>query len=194
MSLWNMSMPTIFTYSILIEDRNHEEEAREFLDRQHERITRVEEDLLKATEDILPMESKCMTMTQLLQVCISLQGANVELMKRLDERLCRDYAGYRSVLTKERCIACMVDEPSPSPRAMELTTPWQPLVGASLEQVVETDNETDATTTPGSSAFFSPPWCLSEPEQTGTPVTPSLDNLRFRYETILRSMYHGEQL
>lgn len=178
----HMPTPTMISNIILIDDSKHKEEAREFLDRQHERITRVEEDLLKATEDILPMDSTRMTMTELVQVCFSLQRANVELMKRLDDRLCLDYAGYRSVLTKERCKACMVDEPSPSPPSVELSTPWQPLVGTSLEQVVETDNETDGTTTPGSSTFFSPPMTLSAQKQTSTPVTPSLDNLHLRYE------------
>ena len=71
---------------------------------------------------------------------------------------------------------------------VEMTTPsWQP-----LEQVVETDNETDATTTPGSSVFFSPPLSAtsSQPQRGGTPVTPSLDNLHLRY-VILVSLYHS---
>ena len=154
-------------------------EARSFLDVQHERITNIEEDLLKATEDILPVDAKCMTATELLQLCTSVQRTNVELMKRLDDRMRREYVGYESVLTKERCKACSVDEPSPSPPP---TTPWQPHVGASLEQVVETDNETD-TATPGSSVFFSPPLSPTSQPNQGTPVTPSLDNLHLRYET-----------
>lgn len=164
-------------------ERNHVEEAHTFLDMQQDRINSVEEALLKATEDILPMESKCMTITELVQACTSLQRANVELMKRLEERLCREYTGYDSGLTKEKIQACMVDEPTPSLPAGEVTmTPdaWQPTL---LEQVVETDNETDTTTTPGSLSFFSPPLSStsSKPATGDTPVTPSLDNLHLRY-------------
>lgn len=158
------------------------EETRSFLNAQQDRITRVEQSLFQATRDILPMESKCMTVTELVQACTSLQKANVEMMKRLEERLRRDYHAYQSVLNNENLQTCSIYDPTPSPPTVELTTPWQPLSGASLEQVVETDNETDATTTPGSSTFFSPPLTFSSSMPNGgdTPVTPSLDNLHLR--------------
>lgn len=171
-------------FIIIIDETNHVEQARAFLETQQDRITVVEETLLKATEAILPMmeHDQCMTVTELLQVCISLQRANIDLMKRLDDRMNRNYAGkYQSVLTKERIQECQVNAPSPSPpSAAEFSTPlWQQLP---LEQVVETDNETDATTTPGSTTFLSPPLSSSQQKQGGgTPVTPSLDSLHLRY-------------
>lgn len=123
-----------------------------------------------------------MTLAELLQSCVSLQQANVEFMKRLDEKMCREYAGYSSVLTNNpKCLVSQQQQQQQEPTCrvlVEMATPsWQP-----LEQVVETDNETDATTTPGSSAFLSPPLsATSQPQQGGTPVTPSLDHLQLRY-------------
>jgi hypothetical protein len=166
-------------YSLIIlflDEQHHVEEAQSFFTLQHERITRVEEDLLKATEDILPKDSRCMTVTELLHLCASLQRANVELMKRLDDRMCRDYAEYESVLTDKWLRSSMMKEET----SVAPTTPWQPLVGTFLAQVVETDNETDATTTPGSSAFFSPPLSAMLTKDSNTPVTPSLSSLRLR--------------
>lgn len=183
----------------------HEEQAKVFLNQQHDRITRIEEDLLKATEDLLPISSTSsspciMTVTELLGVCTALQQTNVKLMKQLDHKTSRQYSGnYTSVLTEERCHACMAmavvndeqDEPLSS-NAPSFRTPWQ-FSTTSLEQVVETDNETDTTTTPGSSIFVSPPLSLrlSDDDSKGhssggtttttTPVTPSLDNLHLRY-------------
>jgi hypothetical protein len=152
------------------------EEAQSFFGLQHDRITRVEEDLLRAIEFILPLNTNCMTVTELLHLCISLQKANVELMERVDYRMRRDYAGYESVLTDERLRTCtMAEEPSVEP-----TTPWQNVIGTSLEQVIETDNETDATTTPGSSVFFSPPLSAMSTRDSSTPVTPSVASLHLR--------------
>jgi hypothetical protein len=155
-----------------------------FLNEQRNRITRVEQQLLDATRDILPFESKCMTLAELLQSCVSLQQANVEFMKRLDDKLCREYTGYSSVLTNNpKCLVKQHQEEPTRRVVVEMATPsWQP-----LEQVVETDNETDATTTPGSSAFLSPPLSdtSQQPQQGGTPVTPSLDHLHLRYAILV---------
>jgi hypothetical protein len=161
---------------LFIDEQYHVEAVQSFFDLQHDRITRVEEDLLKATEDILPMDSRCMTVTELLHLCASLQRANVELMKRLNDRICRDYVGYESVLTDERLRSIIITEVN----SVTPTTPWQPRVGTLLEQVVETDNETDATTTPGSSVFFSPPLSAISTKGPNTPVTPSLASLHLR--------------
>ena len=157
------------------------EDAQEFLDLQFDRITHVEEDLLEATEDILPIESHCMTVTELVQLCTSLQRANVELMRLLDNKLRSEY-GCESALSEEQWSACKVEEGAPSP--VEEAAPWQNLVRTSLDQVVETDNETDATTTPGSSSFFSPPLSAFSTRERTTPATPTLDNLHLRYVNI----------
>jgi hypothetical protein len=161
---------------LFLDEQHHMKEAQCFFNLQHDRITRVEEDLLKATEDILPTDSRCMTVTELLLLCASLQRANEELMKRLDDRMCRDYAGYESVLTDEWLRSSMMKEKT----SVSPTTPLEPLVGTLLDQVVETDNETDATTTPGSSVFLSPPLSAMSTKDPNTPVTPSLASLHLR--------------
>lgn len=182
-SCFIMPIIALFTHILLKKDiKHHIKEAALFLNEQRNRITRIEQHLLDATRDILPFESKCMTLAELLQSCVSLQQANVEFMKRLDEKMCREYAGYSSVLTNNpKCLVSQQQQQQQEPTCrvlVEMATPsWQP-----LEQVVETDNETDATTTPGSSAFLSPPLsATSQPQQGGTPVTPSLDHLQLRY-------------
>lgn len=138
----------------------------------------MEQDVLGAAEDILPIESNCMTATELLQLCVSLQRANVELMKRLEKQMCWEFVAFQHVLSDEKLSACMVETMS---LAREPITPsWQPFVGTLLEQVVEMDNETDGTITPGSFGFFSPPFSTTRAQSSTTPVTPCLENLRLR--------------
>lgn len=176
-------------------DINHEEQALLFLREQQDRITKIEESLLESTEQILPLDiTKCMTVSELLQVCTSLQQANVQLMKHLDEKMSSGVF-YSSILSdQERVKSCLVnrhgndEETSPNTNNTNTTITTTPLSiwqQQPLEQVVETDNETDATTTPGSSTFFSPPLsstASSSNREGGTPVTPSIENLHLRYE------------
>lgn len=143
---------------------DHEKNARSFLDQQHQRLCKVEEDLIRSTEHILPVDSKCWTLTELSELCRSLHSSNIQRMRRLHNLFNSD-SGNALQTQKENDD---IDFLSPQ---------WTMPVRQPLERVVETDNETDGTMTPSAYSMFTSPPLTSSTQKavvSGFPRTPML--------------------
>jgi hypothetical protein len=113
-------------------------ETRDFLDSQEERINTAERKLLQATENIIPLgSSKQMTACEL----VNLLNQSAQLQDEMTMML--------------------------YPKAEKRPTPRHWSVGRPLDTLVETDNETDGTITPGSAL---------NPYFASSPATPLLNS------------------
>jgi hypothetical protein len=148
------------------------EDAETFLGNQRQRISTIEQQLFHATKDVLPKTTESMTITELAELCRCVQETNRRQMEQLKALF--EAAGIQ-VPWDERWSK----ETLLSPKD-DSNLHWS--LGRPLERVVEADTETDATTTPGSTATFLSPFNRgSSKKYPLTPTTPTMDSFSFRY-------------
>ena len=151
-----------------------QEQAQAFIDCQQERIAAIEEDLHHATDNILPIAEKSMSVTELAELIRLIQESN---RRQIEEIKCLlNAAGYEIPRDKNSM------EQFKGSRE-EATFHWT--LGRPLERVVEGDVESDGTTTPGSMGYQSPFWHRSSStrKQSLTPTTPTMESISFSAST-----------
>lgn len=182
------------------------EESENFMDTLHERLDQVDERMVTSTEYLLPTlssssnngnetSSSRMTATELSQLIESLHilcekkaiqfsnivNGNENSNKELEENVDEDSLSIQNYTTSTTSIDDMSQEQHQ--QQQHLTTPYHHWsLGLPLEQVVETDNETDRYSM-GSSSVMSPAVSTTLSKQGGvstTPCTPSVTELRLR--------------
>jgi hypothetical protein len=144
-----------------------EEHSATFLHSQRERIVTIEENLLQATEFILPDSSSASTVTELAELCRLVQDGSRQKIEILQQRL--QAMGVTS-LKSEESISRVA--PSPSNDVF-----WS--IGGPLASVVEGDVETEGATTPGSMLHPSP--FSSHRKASISPSTPTMNASSLRY-------------
>jgi hypothetical protein len=151
--------------------------SHDFLEEQEMRLLTVEQNLLRATDYILPREetntransSSQMTISELTHILESLHDLQSSQISRLEEMV-----GLKEKETE--------DSQQPTPEQ------YSRFAGRPLAAVMETDQETDASrTTPGSLAFMSPDYGYPAGKIGSlTPETPtiSFQELRLSASTV----------
>eukprot|EP00980_Cylindrotheca_fusiformis_P020314 scaffold7344_cov145-Cylindrotheca_fusiformis.AAC.12 len=150
-------------------EADREEDSASFLQSQRRRIATVEEDLLQATEFILPNSSSASTVTELAELCRLFQEGNRKKIEIIRQRL---QAMGATSLQQEESIS--PDAPTPSGSVF-----WS--IGGPLERVVEGDVETEGATTPGSMMQPSP--FPSNRKTSVSPATPTMDSISLSAST-----------
>ena len=154
----------MLTLQLLGDQRDH---AERFLKTQQRRVAGIEEQLVEATNFILPACPDSKTATELAELVRLVQEASRKKMQLLKARL--ELMGYD-----------WEEEPGIlSPQTPQAEIHWA--VGGRLESVVEGDVETEGATTPGSMLQPSPSYSANKEMPLLTPPTPTMDNFSFRY-------------
>lgn len=163
----------------------------------NQRVETVDESMMKATEYLLPTSTTTttnangktvaasrMTATELSQMISSLHVMNTQKIDRIENLLAgspRHQSQYSSPGSKAN-----TDEQDGT-QSSHGGTPYHWSLGLPLEKVVETDNETDrdrnSHTGSVSSMMMRSPSVTHTPTRQGpgTPLTPSIRELRLRY-------------
>lgn len=144
-----------------------EDQSAAFLHSQRERISSIEEDLLGATEFILPASSAASTVTELAALCRLVQDRNRKEIEVLQNRL--QAMGAMGLQQDE-----ILSPTAPTPPHDNF---WS--ISGPLERVIEGDVETEGATTPGSMLHPSP--FASNRKTSISPATPTMDVISLRY-------------
>jgi hypothetical protein len=155
------------------------------METQTTRIHFIEEELLLATQDILPSSNESKTITELAELCRLTQMATRQKLDLLKRRL--QEAGY--VVQSPKRSSTVAEDPQlrrhgrvgpaatsrniKSPPPSSVSWPLSTNIGGPLESVVEGDVETDGATTPGSMLQSPIPW-NSNIKNTGGRKTATL--------------------
>ena len=159
----------ILTSSINTSPELHRQRAQSFLKTQQDRLADIEDQLIQATNNILPECSESKTATELAEVVRLVQQASRQKLQLLKARL--EMMGYEWEEEPERIL---------SPKTPQTEVHWS--VGGHLESVLEGDVETEGATTPGSMIQPSP-FTDSKRKNSLTPTTPTLDRFSFSAST-----------
>lgn len=122
------------------------------------------------SEQIVPSNQDCKTISEITKLCTAMHKSNLEQVDRLNSQI-NETEGH------EKCEDAQSLEELESP-----TTPFQQrsFIPRPLDQVVETDNETDGTKTPGN-AFSSPKaFGSTQTNKSSMPPTPTAERLNLR--------------
>jgi len=165
------------------------EDAQQYLLSLTKRVEKVDESMMKATEYLLPTSNgggkgggaSRMTATELSQLLSSLRVMNAQKIERMEKLLAG--SPHHSQFTSPTTGESVEQDGTQSSHG---GTPYHWSLGLPLEQVVETDNETDRDRNSHngsvSSMMMRSPSVTHTPARQGpgTPLTPSIRELRLR--------------
>jgi hypothetical protein len=157
-----------------------EEYATLFLETQRLRVDAIDDSLLEATEDILPVSPDAKTVTEMAELCRLVQEATRQKMGLLRTRL--ELLGVKtswkdSIITSPKAVVAL-DKGS-----TQTQIEWS-IGRGPLDCVIEADLETEGATTPGSLLQPSPLFgSTSKRKASLTPTTPTMNKFSFRYVT-----------
>jgi hypothetical protein len=155
-----------------------EKYAAIFLETQSLRVVAIDDSLLEATEDILPVSPEAKTITEMAELCRMVQEATRQKTGLLRTRL--ELLGVKTSWNDSIT--------SPKIVAMDKgNTQIQWSVGGPLDCVIEADVETEGATTPGSLLHPSPFGSTTKRKASLTPTTPTMNKFSFRYVRTLWS-------